>query len=160
MMNIPAMIVLFSLSWFVGMGIYSVYSDCDPFKAGLTQSRDALLPFYVEDEYSFIPGVMGIFLATLFNSALIIYVSTLNSLATVTWEDFFSKLPQFKNLEDKKQLNVIKFIGTVYGIITLGICFLVKLLTGVIESSQLMASATSGALLGKKFQEKSIFVLI
>jgi hypothetical protein len=52
MTNIPVIMVLFSLSWVVGMGIYSVYSDCDPLKAGFTKSADSLLPFYVEDRNS------------------------------------------------------------------------------------------------------------
>lgn len=152
MLNIPLIIVLFSLSWIVGMGIYSVYSDCDPLKSGYTKSADAILPFYIEDKYSFVPGLMGIFLSTLFNSALILNVSNLNSLATVTWEDFLSNLPQFKGLEDKKQLQIIKFIGSIYGLMIMGVGFLVQLLSGVIESAQLMTSATSGPLLGEEMK--------
>lgn len=148
MLNIPVIIFLFSLSWVVGMCIYSVYSDCDPLKYGYTKSADALLPFYIQDKYSFIPGLIGIFLSTLFNSALILNVSNLNSLATVTWEDFLSHLPQFKGMPDKKQLQIIKFIGSVYGLMIMGVGFLVQLLSGVIESAQLMTSATSGPLLG------------
>lgn len=148
MSNIPVIIVLFSLSWIVGMCIYAVYADCDPLKTGYTKSADAILPFYVEDKYSFIPGLMGIFLSTLFNSALILNVSNLNSLATVTWEDFLSNLPQFKGMPDKKQLQIIKFVGSVYGLMIMGVGFLVQLLSGVIESAQLMTSATSGPLLG------------
>lgn len=148
MANIPVITVLFSLSWVVGMGIFSVYSDCDPLKAGFTKSADAILPFYVEDKYSFIPGLIGIFLATLFNSALILNVSNLNALATVTWEDFLSKLPRFSNMEDSKQLKIIKIIGTVYGLMIMGVAFSVQLLSGVIECAQLMTSATSGPMLG------------
>lgn len=131
------------------MCIYAVYQNCDPLQSGYTKSADAILPFYVEDKYSFIPGLMGIFLSTLFNSALILNVSNLNSLATVTWEDFLSNLPQFKGLTDKKQLQIIKFVGTIYGLMIMGVGFLVQLLSGVIESAQLMTSATSGPLLGK-----------
>lgn len=130
------------------MCIYSVYSDCDPLKFGYTKSADALLPFYIQDKYSFIPGLIGIFLSTLFNSALILNVSNLNSLATVTWEDFLSHLPQFKGMPDKKQLQIIKFIGSAYGFMIMGVGFSVQLLSGVIESAQLMTSATSGPLLG------------
>lgn len=146
--NIPVIIVLFSLSWVVGMGIFSVYSDCDPLRAGFTKSADAILPFYVEDKYSFVPGLIGIFLATLFNSALILNVSNMNSLATVTWEDFLSKLPRFANKKDSKQLKIIKIIGTVYGLMIMCVGFSVQLLSGVIECAQLMTSATSGPLLG------------
>jgi Na+/proline symporter len=149
MSNIPVLTVLFSLPWIVGMCIYAVYSDCDPLRSGYTKSADAILPFYVEDKYSFIPGLMGIFLSTLFNSALILNVSNLNSLATVTWEDFLSNLPQFKGLADKKQLQIIKFVGTIYGLMIMAVGFLVQLLSGVIESAQLMTSATSGPLLGE-----------
>lgn len=160
LLNIPVIIVLFSLSWLVGMGIYSVYADCDPLKSGYTKSADAILPFYMEDKYSFIPGLMGIFLSTLFNSALILNVSNLNSLATVTWEDFLSHLPQFKGMQDKKQLQIIKFIGSVYGLMIMGVGFLVQLLSGVIESAQLMTSATSGPLLGETIElcnDKNVF---
>jgi hypothetical protein len=38
-------------------------------------------------------------------------VSNLNSLATVTWEDFISQIPQFRSFTDKRQLFIIKFIG-------------------------------------------------
>ncbi|CRK89018.1 CLUMA_CG002489, isoform A [Clunio marinus] len=148
MLNIPVITVLFSLSWVVGMGIYAAYSECDPLKFGYTKSADAILPFFVEDKYSFVPGLMGIFLSTLFNGALILNISNLNSLATVTWEDFLSNLPYFRNMDDKKQLRIIKLIGSIYGLMIMGVGFLVQLLSGVIESAQLMTSATSGPLLG------------
>lgn len=133
MYNIPVITVLFSLSWLVGMGIYAVYAECDPLKSGFIDKTDAILPFYVEDKIAIFPGLMGIFLATLFNSALILNVSNLNSLATVTWEDFFAYLPQFKGLSDTKQLYFIKFIGSIYGLMIMGVGFLVQLLSGVIE---------------------------
>ncbi|XP_058467266.1 sodium-coupled monocarboxylate transporter 1 isoform X2 [Malaya genurostris] len=146
--NIPVVIALFSLAWIVGMGVFSVYADCDPMAAGYTNKMDEILAFFVEDKFSYFPGVMGIFMASLFNGALSLNVSNLNSLATVTWEDFLSQLPRFKGINDKQQLNIIKFIGSVYGIMVMGVGFTVGLLSGVIESSMLMTSATSGPLLG------------
>lgn len=148
MMNIPVVVTLFSLSWIVGMCIYSVYSDCDPLKAGFAKSTDEILPFYMEDKFSYIPGLMGIFLSTLFNSALMLNISNLNSLATVTWEDFLCNFSYFKDLKDRHQLKIIKIIGTIYGLMIMGVGFLVQFSTGVIESAQLMTSATSGPLLG------------
>ncbi|XP_077283953.1 sodium-coupled monocarboxylate transporter 1 [Arctopsyche grandis] len=146
--NIPMITVLFSLSWIVGMGIYSIYSSCDPLTAGYTKKMDEILPFFMEDKFSYFPGVMGLFMGSLFNGALSISVSQLNSLATVTWEDFLSQAPAFKNLKDRQQLTIIKILGAVYGIIIMGISFGVGLLSGVIESNMLMTSATSGPLLG------------
>ncbi|XP_058058532.1 sodium-coupled monocarboxylate transporter 1-like [Anopheles bellator] len=148
MSNIPVVIVLFCLAWIVGMGVYSVYAVCDPMKAGYITKMDEILPFFVEDKFAYLPGVLGIFMASLFNGALSLNVSNLNSLATVTWEDFLSHLPRFKGIGDKQQLNVIKFVGSIYGVIVMGVGFSVGLLSGVIESSMLMTSATSGPLLG------------
>lgn len=70
MSNIPVIIVFFSLAWFAGMVIYADYVDCDPFKAGLIKKTDEILPFFVQDHLSFIPGFTGLFMATLFNGAL------------------------------------------------------------------------------------------
>lgn len=146
--NIPMIIVLFSLSWVCGMAIYSTYWDCDPLASGYTKKMDEILPFFVEDKFSYIPGLLGLFLATLFNGALSLNVSNLNSLATVMWEDFFSTLPQFKGISDKQQLNWIRTIACAIAILIMGVAFCVSLLSGVIESANLMTSATSGPLLG------------
>ncbi|GLV32644.1 uncharacterized protein CBL_00649 [Carabus blaptoides fortunei] len=148
MCNIPVITVLFSLSWVVGMVIFTVYADCDPLTTGYIKKFDEILPFFVEDRFNYLPGILGLFMASLFNGALSLNVSNLNSLATVTWEDFLSHVSCFRGLKDGQQLWVIKCIGIVYGCIIMGISFGVGLLSGVIESSMLVTSATSGPLLG------------
>ncbi|XP_022918375.1 sodium-coupled monocarboxylate transporter 1 [Onthophagus taurus] len=148
MYNIPVITVLFSLSWVVGMVIYAIYASCDPLSAGYIKKFDEILPFYMEDRFSYIPGILGLFIATLFNGALSLNVSNLNSLATVTFEDFLRPLPALKGLRDKHQLYWIKAISVVYGLAIMGISFGIGLLSGVIESSMLVTSATSGPLLG------------
>lgn len=64
------MIFLFSFPWLVGMVIYSAYYTCDPMESHYTKKIDELLPFYVEDKLSYIPGVLGLFMACLFNGSL------------------------------------------------------------------------------------------
>ncbi|XP_011629551.1 sodium-coupled monocarboxylate transporter 2 [Pogonomyrmex barbatus] len=148
MANIPIITILFSLSWIVGMVIFANYADCDPLSLGYISKIDEIVPFYVEDKFLNLPGMLGLVMATLFNSALTLTVSNLNSLATVTFEDFLSPIPVFSNLQDTQQLHAIKIIGVIYGLLIIGISFLVAMLSGVIESSMLMTSATSGPLLG------------
>ncbi|KAL3267828.1 hypothetical protein HHI36_006961 [Cryptolaemus montrouzieri] len=148
MCNIPVITVLFSLSWVVGMVIYATYSSCDPLTSGYIDEYDEILPFFVEDRFSYLPGILGLFMACLFNGALSLNVSNLNSLATVTFEDFLRPIPYLKGLKDSHQLYTIKAIGVFYGLIIMGIAFGVRLLDGVIESSMLVTSATSGPLLG------------
>ncbi|KAK7788967.1 hypothetical protein R5R35_011528 [Gryllus longicercus] len=146
--NIPIIVVLFSLSWVAGMGIYASYVNCDPLLFGYISVIDEIVPFFVEDKFVHMPGLLGIFMAVLFNGALSLTVSIINSLSTVTWEDFFLQLPHFQTFNDRKQLIVIKCIGAFYGVLIVGIAFGVALFSGVIESSMLMTSATSGPLLG------------
>lgn len=148
MANMPIILILFSLSWIVGMVIFANYADCDPLSLGYISKIDEIVPFYVEDKFLNLPGMLGLVMATLFNSALTLAVSNLNSLATVTFEDFLSRIPALKDLKDTQQLNTIKIIGVIYGLLIIGISFLVAMLSGVIESSMLMTSATSGPLLG------------
>ncbi|EZA55610.1 hypothetical protein DMN91_009076 [Ooceraea biroi] len=148
MANMPIIMILFSLSWVVGMVIFANYADCDPLSLGYISKIDEIVPFYVEDKFHNVPGMLGLVMATLFNSALTLAVSNLNSLATVTFEDFLSHIPALSDLRDTQQVRVIKIIGVIYGLLIIGISFLVAMLSGVIESSMLMTSATSGPLLG------------
>lgn len=148
MANMPIIMILFSLSWVVGMVIFANYADCDPLSLGYISKIDEIVPFYVEDKFHNVPGMLGLVMATLFNSALTLAVSNLNSLATVTFEDFLSHIPAMSDLRDTQQVHVIKIVGVIYGLLIIGISFLVAMLSGVIESSMLMTSATSGPLLG------------
>lgn len=70
MCNIPVITVLFSLSWIVGMVIYATYADCDPLTKGYIKKYDEILPFFVEDRFNYLPGILGLFMASLFNGAL------------------------------------------------------------------------------------------
>ncbi|XP_023177962.1 sodium-coupled monocarboxylate transporter 2 [Drosophila hydei] len=146
--NVPIVFIFFALSWLSGMVIYSTYISCDPYAEGYIKKPDEILPFFVEDQLGYLPGFVGIFMATLFNGALCMMVSNLNSLATVCWEDFVSQLPKFKGLSDKQQLRIIKIVTVICGLIIMCVAFGVGLLSGVIESSLLVFSATSGPLLG------------
>ncbi|XP_026808773.1 sodium-coupled monocarboxylate transporter 2 isoform X2 [Rhopalosiphum maidis] len=147
-LTIPLMIFLFSLSWIVGMVIFTVYADCDPRALGYISEIDEIIPFYIEDKFYFLPGFMGLVLASLFNSGLSILVSNLNSISTVAWEDFVSQIPIFKGASEKNQLLCIKSISVITGFIVMGVAFIVAQSSGVIDASQLMTSATSGPLLG------------
>ncbi|VVC34916.1 Sodium/solute symporter [Cinara cedri] len=82
------------------------------------------------------------------NNFNFIFVSNLNSISTVAWEDFVSQIPIFKGATEINQLWCIKGISVISGIIVMGVAFIVAHSSGVIDASQLMTSATSGPLLG------------
>lgn len=68
--NVPVVFIFFALSWISGMVIYSTYISCDPYAEGYIKKPDEILPFFVEDQLGYLPGFVGIFMATLFNGAL------------------------------------------------------------------------------------------
>ncbi|CAG4970685.1 unnamed protein product [Colias eurytheme] len=137
-----------TLSWVVGMALYGLYRYCDPLMSGRISEPDEVLPFYVQDQFGFLPGMLGLFLGSIFNGALSFMVSNINSLSTVTWEDFISTAPAFRGISDKQQLTIIKVIGVIYAVTIMGMSLFVSLVNGVVEANMLVTSATSGALLG------------
>lgn len=52
------------------MGIYATYFDCDPYRAGYIAKTDEILPYFIMQKLAYIPGFMGLFMATLFNGSL------------------------------------------------------------------------------------------
>ena len=77
-----------------------------------------------------------------------ICVSNLNSISTVIWEDFISLLPICKGFTDKQQWTVIKLVTVVFGLIIMAFAFGVGFFSGVVETSLIAFSATSGPMLG------------
>lgn len=53
-----------------GLMIYAKYHDCDPFTINHVQKNDQLLPYYIMDVASKIPGLPGLFIAGVFCAAL------------------------------------------------------------------------------------------
>nr|CAD7263702.1 unnamed protein product [Timema shepardi] len=143
--NIPVITVLFSLSWVAGMVIFANYVNCDPLSLGYINKIDEIVPFFVEDQFTYLPGFLGLFMASLFNGAL------------SECADSFSS-----SIDSAKKVKPIAYLlfqscglqpellghGCIYGLVIMGVSFGVGLLSGVIESSMLMTSATSGPLLG------------
>ncbi|KAK6618851.1 hypothetical protein RUM43_013242 [Polyplax serrata] len=146
--SIPLVGAVHTLFWFAGAVIFANYATCDPRSLSFITKIDEILPFYVDNVFGHIPGIIGIFMGCVFNGSLSVTVGNLNSMATVTWEDFLSKIPPFKNFKDSHQLLAIKILVIWVGAAVIGVAFGVALLPGVLDSSKLVTSATSGPLLG------------
>lgn len=62
--------IIQSLSMFSGVLMFSYYAGCDPFEANLIKSHDQILPLYVMNQVSFIPGLCGLFISGIFSAGL------------------------------------------------------------------------------------------
>ncbi|XP_050715075.1 sodium-coupled monocarboxylate transporter 1-like [Eriocheir sinensis] len=111
MLVIPFFITLISLTMIAGLVLFATYEGCDPLAAGLIKQKDQILPFYVMDRLSSVPGLPGLFVACTFSGALSTISSGVNSQAAVTWEDVFSSIPVCARMSPTNQALVTKFIG-------------------------------------------------
>ena len=100
-----------SLSTVSGLAIFATYASCDPLRAGVTSRRDELVPHFVADQLGHVPGLGGLFIACVLSGALSTISSSLNSLAAVTWEDFFRDSSCTARLTDASRRWLLRGIG-------------------------------------------------
>ncbi|GAB0189771.1 sodium-coupled monocarboxylate transporter 2 [Grus japonensis] len=84
---------------FCGLVMYSHYKSCDPWTADFISAPDQLMPYFVMDIFSSMPGVPGLFVACAFSGTLSTVAASINALATVTFEDLVKK--GFPNISEK-----------------------------------------------------------
>lgn len=147
-LNIPGLLVINALTGLVGLVVYAHYASvkCDPLRAGYISNSNQLLPYYMVDVLN-IPGFPGIFLAVLFSGALSSVSSSLNSVATVTWEDIAKTF--FSHLSEAGKANVTRMLVICYGTIGLLVSLLADRLGGhVLQASISFTGALAGPVLG------------
>ena len=62
--------ILWGLFYFSGLVAYAAYKDCDPYTSGRIEKADQLIPFLVADKLSSIPGMSGLFVASVYGGLL------------------------------------------------------------------------------------------
>ncbi|CAB3362061.1 Hypothetical predicted protein [Cloeon dipterum] len=81
------MTVIFSITFYLGLVAFTHYKDCDPLLNKEIEATDQLLPFYVMEVASSLPGLSGLFVAGVFSASLSTVASSLNALAASTLKD-------------------------------------------------------------------------
>ncbi|XP_042863380.1 sodium-coupled monocarboxylate transporter 1-like [Penaeus japonicus] len=144
---IPFFILLISLTMIAGIVMFATYEGCDPLAAGIIDKKDQILPFYVMNRLSSVPGLPGLFVACIFSGALSTISSGVNSQAAVTWEDVFSRRPSCAKLSKTSQAWVTKFLALGYGILAMGLAFLAGHMGGVLQAAIAVTSSVAGPML-------------
>lgn len=99
--------------------------------------------------FTSIPGMVGIFLASIFSGALSSVSSTLNSLASIIWHDIMQNYALFKNFNDLKSLTVNKLLVLAIGVVCTGLAFVVATVGGnLVAISTSLNGAFSAPLIG------------
>ncbi|RXG60461.1 Sodium-coupled monocarboxylate transporter 1 [Armadillidium vulgare] len=68
--NIYGMILIYFLIFVGGLVAYATYQGCDPMALGIIEKKEEIMTFFLIDKLSFIPGLPGIFVATLIGGTL------------------------------------------------------------------------------------------
>nr|XP_014089687.1 putative sodium-dependent multivitamin transporter [Bactrocera oleae] len=149
--NLPILMLLSCSTCFSGLCMYYYYKDCDPLLEGRISSRDQLMPLFVVDTMSDIPGLSGLFVAGIFSASLSTISSAISSLAAVTVEDYIKPLLLWKTkqtLSDSRSTWFSKIFNLIYGAGCIGLAFLTGSLTGVLQAALSIFGIIGGPLLG------------
>ncbi|XP_059479758.1 sodium-coupled monocarboxylate transporter 2-like isoform X2 [Neocloeon triangulifer] len=140
-----ALFVLFSV--YTGITLYARYQDCDPLVSEQISKMDQILPLFIADIGGSIPGIAGIFVAGIFSAALSSLSTTLNSVSGVFLNDVIN--PMLKEpLSEKHASWVLKGLVLVFGLLAMGLVFILPYLGTIFQVTRILGGVTVGARLG------------
>jgi len=146
-LQVPILMLLSFSTSFAGLCIFYYYRDCDPISSGQISKGDQLLPLFIVQRMSSMPGLPGLAVAGIFSGSLSTVSSAINSLAAVTLEDYIR--PCFKTISDPSVAILVKVLAMLFGGLCIGLAFLADLLgTGVLQASLTIFGVVGGPLLG------------
>ncbi|XP_023246810.1 putative sodium-dependent multivitamin transporter isoform X2 [Copidosoma floridanum] len=147
----PILAFLSALTCYSGLAMYSYYYKCDPKTTNRIESMDMLMPLFVMDTLSNVPGLPGLFVAGIFSAGLSTISAGLNSLAAVTLEDYIKPMYSFcsgHKLSENQSIVCSKILVLVFGISCIALAFAAQLLGGILQASLTIFGVVGGPLLG------------
>ncbi|XP_046376522.2 sodium-coupled monocarboxylate transporter 1-like [Haliotis rufescens] len=134
LMNIPMLVPFFLILNFTGMLIYAYFHSihCDPKEAGFISNVNQIVPYYVFHILRSVPGLSGLYMATLFSGSLSTASSLINALSANTVEDLLKYPVSRFSLTEKQTTIVAKLSGCFYGALTVGLVYAAKSFPGTV----------------------------
>ncbi|XP_070534914.1 sodium-coupled monocarboxylate transporter 2-like isoform X2 [Ptychodera flava] len=145
-LNIPGLLLILALAACSGLVMYATYYDCDPYDAGYVDATDQLMPYFVMDILSFLPGLPGLFVSCMFSGALSTVSSGLNSLAAVTGEDIIRQY--WKNIPEARYTLITKCLALCYGLFCVFMAWISSMMGDVLQAALSIFGMVGGPLLG------------
>ncbi|BFZ06706.1 hypothetical protein BsWGS_09745 [Bradybaena similaris] len=146
----PSYTISLIISAYEGTVAYAYYQakGCDPFKSKAISDPNQIVPYMVMDIFEYLPGMPGLFLASLFSASLSTLSSGLSSLSALLWADVVHPIVG-PNISEFKATLIAKAAVLLYGGLACGIAVLVSQIGGPLtQISGSMISAFSGPLIG------------
>ncbi|KAG8224758.1 hypothetical protein J437_LFUL005327 [Ladona fulva] len=137
-------LIIYATSLYAGLVIYASYYNCDLISSKVVRAPDQVLPYFVMEVASGIPGLPGLFMAGVFSAALSSMSTGINSMAGVIYEDFVEPFMKVK-VPEAKAAFIMKVIAIAFGVVCVGMVFVVENLGTVIQVSWSLGGVTQGA---------------
>lgn len=130
----------------LGLIVYAKYESCDPVTTKQIKKLDQIVPFFVMEVASKIPGLPGLFIAGIFSAALSSISSILNTKAGIIYEDFIRH--RYPDASEKHASDVMKLLVVILGVIMLSLVFVVEHLGSIFRLNYAINGLTIGAFFG------------
>ncbi|XP_075529803.1 sodium-coupled monocarboxylate transporter 1-like [Dermacentor variabilis] len=137
--------VFYALLTGVGAALICRYRGCDPILSGSINRLDQLLPFYLLEDISTFPGLVGVFLAGVVSASISTVSSLVNSQAAV-W--YFDVLTPFCAVGGHNVDVIVKALAFAVGGVMTGCSLVVPYLGSVIAMFMAVNSAITGPFVG------------
>lgn len=146
-LNFPGLCIILYLCCLVGIVLYAFYRTCDPVTYGLIMASDQLYPLFVMDIMGHVPGVPGLFVASIFSGGLSTLSSGLNSLSAVMLQDIIKPYIA-PNISERRASLLTKILAIVFGIICLSLTYVASLLGGILQAALAVFGMFGAPMLG------------
>lgn len=143
--KLAAVIPVIGLFYATGSVLRTYYNHApDPVAAG-TIKADQLLPWFVVHELP--TGMAGVLIAAIFAASMSTISAGLNSLASATMVDFQQRLTRKELPKDDQQIFQARLWTLLYGILVIGLAFVVSKLGSLVEATNTVIGLVGGPIL-------------
>ncbi|RXG58581.1 Sodium-coupled monocarboxylate transporter 2 [Armadillidium vulgare] len=139
---------IYFLIFFAGLAAYANYAGCDPMALGIIKRKEEIIPYFVMDKLSFIPGLPGIFVATLIGGSLSSISTLINGIVAQIWRDICLRFNHFKAASPSYATLVNKILSLVVGSSFIGLAVLSLNAKSLIELTFVIISTFNGPIFG------------
>ena len=128
----PVYAIVMLMTCYEGVTVFAYHASkgCDVLEGGVVDNINEIMPLTVIKLFKNMPGIKGLFIASLSSAVLSTLSSCLSSLSAVTYEDVIRE--KYPNMDDKKATLLSKFTVLGYGLTGMAITFVIAKLPGSI----------------------------
>nr|XP_011412119.2 sodium-dependent multivitamin transporter-like isoform X1 [Crassostrea gigas] len=151
-LSAPGFVITIFMGVVEGIIAYSYYHTirCDPLESKGIRNSNQIIPAMIMSMFEDIPGMPGLFIASLFSASLSTLSSGLSSISAQMWQDFVR--PHTKPMSEFRATLIAKLTVVVFGCIAVAVAFLVSTFGGtLIQITGTINYAIGGPLLGLYF---------